>query len=321
MARCAVIIINWNSWELLSRCLESLKKQTYRDFRVFIADNASEQPPPDCIFKILPGAVLFQNDSNYGFAKANNLLIKLAEKSEWIVLLNPDAFPQEDWLECLVKVATDYSQYSFFSSRLLIAGDPGKLDGDGDAYHVSGCYAWKRGHGKPAVEKSLPEEVFSACAAAAMYRTDAIIGVGGFDESYFCYFEDVDLGFRLRLAGHRCLLVPSAVVHHVGSATSGGPRSDFSVYHRHRNLVWTYIKDMPGALFWLFLPFHVLLNILFIFWSVIRGKGLVVLRAQRDAIKCIPAVWRTRRAIQSDRVASISEILRVLDKRVLPWID
>jgi GT2 family glycosyltransferase len=86
-----------------------------------------------------------------------------------------------------------------------------------------------------------------------LYRRSALIELGGFDEDYFCYVEDVDLGFRLRLAGHQCLYIPSSIVHHVGSGSTGGKNSDFAVYHGHRNLVWTYVKDMPGFLFWLFL--------------------------------------------------------------------
>jgi GT2 family glycosyltransferase len=94
-----------------------------------------------------------------------------------------------------------------------------------------------------------------------MYRTGIIEEVGGFGKDFFCYFEDVDIGFRLRLAGYRFLLIPSAVVYHHGWATSGGQYVDFAVYYGHRNLIWTYIKNMPGILFWLFLPLHVFLNI------------------------------------------------------------
>ncbi len=98
-------------------------------------------------------------------------------------------------------------------------------------------------------------EVFSACAAAALYRRDVFEALGGLDEDFFCYMEDVDLGFRLRLAGWGCTYVPTAVVHHVGSATSGR-RSHFTTYHGHRNLVWVFFKNMPGALLWLYLPQH-----------------------------------------------------------------
>ena len=103
-------------------------------------------------------------------------------------------------------------EYSFFASKLISADNPRVLDGAGDNYHVSGL-VWRRGHGNTAQgEMNAPREVFAPCAAAALYRRSALIDVGGFDEDFFCYVEDVDLGFRLRLAGHRCLYVPQAVV-------------------------------------------------------------------------------------------------------------
>jgi GT2 family glycosyltransferase len=122
-------------------------------------------------------------------------------------------------------------------SKLVKAADLAVLDGVGDAYHISGL-VWRMGHGEPVASFSEQvREVFSPCAAAALYRRSVLLEVGGFDEDFFCYVEDVDLGFRLRLAGHKALSVPDAVVYHVGSATTGGQHSDFAVYHGHRNLV------------------------------------------------------------------------------------
>jgi GT2 family glycosyltransferase len=159
--------------------------------------------------------------------------------------------------------------------------------------------------------------VFAPCAAAALYRRDALVKVGGFDESYFAYLEDVDLGFRLRLAGYRCLYVPDAVVRHVGSATTGGQRSDFSVYHGHRNLVWTYFKNMPWPLFWLYLPQHILLNFVSIVYFALRGQGRVILRAKWDALKGLPRILKERRRIQKSRRVSSSELRRVMTKGLL----
>ena len=96
-------------------------------------------------------------------------------------------------------------------------------------------------------------EVFAACAAAALYRRDAFEALGGFEERFFCYYEDVDLGFRLRLAGGRCVLEPRAIVRHVGSASSGQV-SGFAEYHGTRNRLWTFLRDMPTALMPIALP-------------------------------------------------------------------
>ncbi len=313
-----ILIVNWNSWDILSHCLDMLKNQTFQNFNVLVIDNASSNPIPINYFFNHSNITLIQNQSNLGFAVANNQSIALISDSEWVVLLNPDAFPKPDWLQELIDAAEKNPGYAMFASRLLMDADHRFLDGDGDAYHLSGL-VWREGHGQREDEvMHQPREVFSPCAAAALYRVDALISVGGFDEDFFCYIEDVDLGFRLRLMGYRCLLVPSAIVHHIGSATSGGQQSDFAVYHGHRNLVWTYVKNMPGWLFWVCLPLHLMMNLVTVFVFLWRGKGQVIVRAKRDALLGLPKMWRKRQEIQRRRVISVGEIWRVLNKRMIP---
>jgi GT2 family glycosyltransferase len=106
------------------------------------------------------------------------------------------------------------------------------------------------------------------------------------------------------------------VVRHVGSASSGGRHADFPVYHGHRNLVWTFVKDMPGLLFWALLPLHLMLNLVTVLLFALRGQGGVILRAKRDALRGIPAAWRKRRAIQAARSCSIRSVWRAIDKRL-----
>ena len=146
-----------------------------------------------------------------------------------------------------------------------------------------------------------------------MHHRDIFLKAGGFDEDYFCYAEDIDLGFRLRLLGDRCLYVPDAVVHHKGSASTG-KRRDFSIYHGHRNLVWAYVKNMPGPLFWLYLPLHVALNAASIVWYLLKGRWRVILKAKWDAIKGLPGMWKKRRAIQARRSVSGWEIRKTMEK-------
>lgn len=316
--RISVIIVNWNGEQFLEQCLNALLTQTVKAHEIILVDNASSDASLE-IVRRFASVRLIELDHNTGFAQGNNLALKAADaSSEWIALLNPDAFADPRWLEMLLGAAKSKPEYAVFGSKLVNATDPTLLDGAGDVYHLSGL-VWRMGHGAPtptSVEQS--REVFSACAAAALYRRSALLEMGGFDEDYFCYVEDVDLGFRLRLAGYRCLYVPSSIVHHIGSGTTGGQHSNFSVYHGHRNLVWTFIKNMPGILFWLLLPIHVFFNFVDIVYCSMRGQGKVILVAKSDAIKGLPKMWRKRSDIQLNRKASVRTIWRLLEKRL--WL-
>lgn len=309
----SIVIVSWNSGKYLPRCLESLSQQTFRDFEVILVDNGSSDNSLEHLEERYPGLGMRVErlPHNLGFAGGNNLGARLA-RGQWLVLLNTDAFPEPDWLAELVKAAQTSPGFGSFSSRQLRAGDPNTLDGAGDAYHVSGL-AWRIGLGYPSARFGLESAViFSPCAAAAMYLRQAFLEVGGFDEDFFSYFEDVDLGFRLQLAGYRCLYVAQAVVHHVGSATLG-ERSDFAFYHAHRNLVWTYIKDMPSTLFWLYLPAHLIANVVYVTHYALRGRGRVLLRAKWDAILGLPAVLRKRKITQKTRKVSNAALGKAME--------
>lgn len=316
IAPVTVVIVNWNGEKYLRRCLLALLSQTVCPQEIIVVDNASTDASPDVV-RGFPSIRFLSQNENLGFARGNNLAIECANRnSEFIVLLNPDAFVESGWLEALLEAARDVSSADAFASRLVAAEDPAILDGEGDVYHISGL-VWRSRHGD-AVTASDGDvrEIFSPCAAAAMYRRSVLENVGGFDEDFFCYVEDVDLGFRLRLAGHRCVYVPKSIAHHVGSGTSGGPRSDFSVYYGHRNLVWAYVKNMPGALFWIFLPLHLLMNLCAVVFFTLRGQGRVIWRAKLDAMIGLSKMWEKRREIQRRRAVSLQSILCLLNKGV-----
>ena len=130
---------------------------------------------------------------------------------------------------------------------------------------------------------------------------------GGFNEAFFCYLEDIDLGFRLQLLGYRCIYIPDAVVIHEGAAVVG-KHSDFQVYHGHRNLVWTYVMNMPAPWFWIYLPQHLLYNLASVLIFVYHGKSSVILRSKFDAIKGLPQAWRLRRQIQKKSNVDIGKL-------------
>lgn len=313
--RVAVVIVNANGGEHLGRTLECLGRQTVTAERVFVVDNASTDGSMDGLEQRFPLVEAIRLDVNIGFAAANNLAVQRADDCDWIALLNPDAYAEPRWLEELCAATSRRPEYSFFGSRLVRATAPDELDGTGDVMHVSGM-AWRRDHGLAlGGVRRVEEEIFSPCAAAALYRRDVFLAVGGFDEHFFCYYEDSDLSFRLRLAGERCLYVPGAVVHHVGSATTG-QLSDFTIYHSYRNQTWVFVKNMPLPLLILYMWQHVVVGGLVFGAFLLRGQGLVVLRAKRDALRQLPRVLRQRRQIQRDRRLGARELRRVLAKGI-----
>lgn len=309
-----VIIVNYNSGALLAECVRALLQSTIPT-DIYVSDNGSSDDSLDRLRLAIDAhtrVTVVENHANLGFAGGNNVILARC-KSDYVLLLNPDAIPAPDWVERMVSAANNYPEYASFASRMIKMDSPDRLDGAGDSYHAGG-FVWRRGDNLPNSRLfDATVEVFSACAAAALYRREAIEKVNGFDEDFFCYLEDIDLGFRMRLAGFKCLYVPEAVVYHIGSAMTGKD-SDFSVYHGHRNVVWTYVKNMPTFLFWVCLPIHIAANLYVITRYALIGRGRVLLRAKRDAIKGLPKMWRKRREIQARRVSSVQDIWKVLSK-------
>lgn len=314
-----IVIVTWNAREHLHRCLQAVAAQTVLPDRLILIDNGSTDGTPtlagDCVATgALSGRTeIVELRTNLGFAAANNRAITTCV-TEFVALLNPDAFPHPDWLENLLAAAGRYPGSAAFGSRQMTDGQPGMVDGLGDVYHISGL-SWRRGHGRRLKPEDLVErEIFSACAAAALYRRSAVLEVGGFDEDFFCYVEDVDLGFRLRLAGYKSVFVPNAVADHVGSASTGGRRSEFAVYHGHRNVLWCFVKNVPAPLFPTLLLAHFLQLILIVPVCLIRGQGRAVVRAKWHALEKIPEFWRKRDEVQRRRRGSWQDIWRALDK-------
>jgi GT2 family glycosyltransferase len=314
--RVTVIIVNWHSERMLEQALSALDQQTVLPDEVVIVDNGSEANLP--LEKFSGGSVtVISMPYNVGFAAGNNRAIFSACQTEWVALLNPDAIPAAGWLERLLHAAEANPEFSAFGSVQVMAERPELLDGMGDVYHVCGA-AWRSGHAQP-IDHTIPidTEIFCPCAAAALYRRSALVDVGGFDEDFFCYFEDVDLGFRLRLLGYRSMLASEARVLHVGGGSSGGQQSDFSVFHGHRNLVWAYVKNMPGWYFWWYLPQHLLFNAVSILYFVLTGQGRVILKAKWAAVVGIPAMMKKRRRTQMDVRTADSSVVSVMARGLL----
>lgn len=311
-----VVIVNFNGGSHVLRCLECLAAQTRPPERIVLVDNASSDDSLAACQafvaaepRLAARTRIESLDTNIGFAAGSNRGIALAE-TDLVTLLNPDAFPEPAWLAALVAAANHHPEAAAFGSRQMLAEAPDLLDGIGDRWHVSGL-AWREGHGRRLEPGDLePREIFSPCAAAALYRRTALLEVGGFDDDYFCYGEDVDLGYRLRLAGHTARFVPDAVVHHVGGASGGG---EAATYFGHRNMLWTVIKDTPGLFVYPALIAHLAQSILTGLILGCQGRGRAFARGKWDAVAGLGRCWRKRRAVQAGRQVSIWKLATTWD--------
>jgi N-acetylglucosaminyl-diphospho-decaprenol L-rhamnosyltransferase len=307
-----VVVLNFNAGAYLSACVVALAAQSFKNFHAIIADNGSTDSSfEDARAKLDdPRFSFVEFGINHGFARGNNLVVAGIE-TPLVALLNPDAIPEPDWLAALEAAQRAFPDIDSFGSLQLDLNDRALLDGAGDNYLALGV-PWRGGHGRAIATDPPKGAVFSACAAAAMYRTDAFRAAGGFDEDYFCYVEDVDLGFQLRLRGGGCMHIPEAIVAHAGGVSSGSKRSDFAVYHGIRNMIWTFVKNMPGPLFIILAPGHVLVLAVLLTKATLRGEGACVYRAIRDAVCGLGTVWKKRRTVQTARVTTSSDIAAAL---------
>ncbi len=307
--RITVIIVNYNSGPRLQRCLEALAAQTRPADEIIVVDNGSSDASMGAALTDAANVTAIEAGENLGFAVANNRAAARAS-GDWLAFLNPDAYPFPDWLSEVEAALLRYPLYDAFGSLQIDANNPERLDGAGDVFHGSGTPY--RGHfGWPVETAPADGECFSPCAAAAIYRKAAFEELGGFEESFFCYCEDIDLGYRLRLSGGRALQLHSAKVLHEGSAVTGR-HSNFSIYHGHRNRIWTFLRNTPAPIFLLALPYHLLTDLILFAQFLFAGRSGIFARAIRDAIAGAPQQWAARKRIQAARKASIASIFEAI---------
>lgn len=302
----SVCVVAYNSGPTLRTCLERLGAQTFRDFEAIVIDNASPDPGDAAIAGEFPWVRLIPNATNLGFTGAGNQGAREA-RGRWYVLLNPDAFAEPDWLARLVAAAERHPRVSSFTSRQMMAEQPGVLDGLGDVMSITGI-PYRGGYLNRDEGQAREGEVFSPCGAAMMIDRALFLKLGGFDEDFFCYGEDVDLGYRLQLAGEPTLLVPDATVHHVGSASTGGAKSEFAVFHGVRNRFWVLFKNTPAPLLPLVVPLHLMALVLIYLKKDNRPHIRLIARAVRAAFADAPKIFRTRRTVQKLRRASLAQV-------------
>ena len=250
----SIIIPNFNGEQFLKECLNSIKKQNFSHYEVIIVDNGSNDGSVEYIKDNYDEFTLIQNQKNLGFATAVNQGIK-SSNAEYVFLLNNDT---ELEVECVSKLLNciDKDENIFsVSSKMIQNQDRNLIDDAGDEYTLLG-YTKKVGNNRSTELYQSKREIFSACAGAALYRRNIFDIIGYFDENFFAYMEDVDISYRARIYGFKCVYCPEAVVYHDVSATSGSKYNAFKIRLAARNNVYVPYKNMPWP--------QLILNLLFL---------------------------------------------------------
>ena len=309
-ARVCVAVISYNSEATLAQCLAALSRQTFTDFHLLLIDNASDTRPSSYLPPLPYAHTFIDMTENLGFAGGMNAAIA-GTTSPLLAALNPDAFASPAWLAELVAAADHHPETAVFGSLQLSAGDQDRIDGFGDHYLATG-QAW-RGQSAPA--GTALAYCFGICAAAALYRTEALRAVGGFDSRFFCLYEDVDLSFRLRLFGYQCAVIPNAVVRHVGGS-SFKTRSALMQFLIGRNQWWVLLKNMPLALLPFAVPGFFAVELL----AALRGHRPGSLRGLWEGLRRSGEMLATRREIQAQRKISVAVLCRWLTWNPLAFL-
>ena len=254
--KASVIIPNLNGESWIGQSIESCLEQTFKDFELIVIDNGSTDRSIEIIEAY--GAdrqnySVIKFNENTGFSAAVNAGIRAA-KGEYAVLFNNDAFAEPTWLEALVQCA-DEDESIFSVSSLMIRHFERELADDAGDYMTIIGWACKRGDGLLEKRYNKRMRVFSACGGAALYRKSILDEIGLFDENFFAYLEDVDIGWRANAMGYKNIFCPTARCYHICSATTGGKYNDFKSIQSGRNNLLLPYKNMPIIQLVLNLPF------------------------------------------------------------------
>jgi GT2 family glycosyltransferase len=289
----SVVVLNFNGKHYLDRCLSSLRDQTYEDLEIIVVDNSSSDGSVEYLRERFPWVRVVTNEANLGFAGGTNRGI-LQARGEYILTLNNDTWADISFVERLAKPMKADGAVGMCASKMLFPG--GRINSTGICLSRSGA-AWDRGmFEEDRGQYDLEVDVFGPCAGAALYRKEMLDEIGLFDEDFFMFMEDVDLAFRGRLAGWKCLYVPEAWVCHIHGGTAGFG-SDLSVYYGNRNIIWYVLKDFPPKLLVTSLPWIIGRNLAVIPYYSVNGKCSTILRSKIDALKLMPKFMRKRRQV------------------------
>lgn len=305
----SVVIVNWNGKHLLGECLGSLAAQIVKDIEIILVDNGSQDGSADYVREQYPDVRVVRLPENVGFAAGNNAGIRIAA-GKYIALLNNDTKADPAWLQnLLVEAEASPPRVGMWACKILSYAHPDVIDNVGLLLYPDGL-----GRGKGRLEKDRGQydesgEAFFPSGCAGLFRREMLDEIGLFDEEFFAYADDVDIGLRARLAAWECRFVPSAKVYHKYSSSSDA-YSPLKAFLVERNRIRVLLKYYPLELI-LVSPFFTLLRLAIHLLGALTGKGAsgrfsaqhsmpkamaILFKAWGATLIALPGIFKQRRA-------------------------
>ena len=298
----SVVVPNWNGRHWLPGCLEALTGQTVAPSEVIVVDNGSRDGSLTYLATEHPAVRIIALPENTGFAHAANRGLTAA-RHQLVALINTDVILAPDWIARMAAVMGEHRGAASVACKMLSLSEPDRIYDAGDVLRRDGACEQRGRFMRDDGRFDSPGDVFGACAGAALYRRAAVLSVGGFDERYFAYLEDVDLALRLRLAGWGCRYEPAVALHAGGGSSTqlvGGQEALVT-----RNTLLLVARAFPAR--WLPLVAYRQAGWS---WHALRERRLRAhLRAAASARATLPAAVRERRALRATATVPIEQVV------------
>lgn len=305
----SVILVSFNSKEYIPDCISSLSKQSYKKFNTILIDNNSSDNSIQIVNSKFPQVITICNDANYGFPKACNIGFKKAfedKEVKYAICLNIDTTLDENWLKELVEVAENRANIGSVQSKILMHDKPELINTAANNLTFLG-FGYCGNYLEPSSVKTEIEEIVYSSGTSVLYSRQALEKAGYFDEDYFLYHEDVDLGIRLKLCGYKNLLAPQSICYH---------KYDYSkqnkVYFLEKNRLLTLSKNFSLKTLLIIFPAFLINEIGLFIFIFLTGNFTAKMKSYHYVLKNIFRTLAKRRLIQKNRTVSDREIARFL---------
>lgn len=313
----SIIIPNYNGLEFLEKCFLSISTQSYHEkLDIIVVDNGSDDGSIQFIEQRYPDYHLIQNKENLGFAAAVNQGIKSSD-ADYIFLLNNDVVLDDKCISNLLECMEREENIFAVASKMIQYHVRNKIDDAGDEYTLVG-WTSKVGDGKSADLYNNEREIFSVCAGAGLYRRSVFNLIGYFDENFFAYMEDVDIGYRARIFGYISVYCPKAIVYHIVSGSTGSRYNKFKIRLAARNNVYVPYKNMPWPQLLLNFIFLVIGYFIKYLFFIRKGHGNDYIGGLKEGITSLDRINKIK--YKNERFTNYVRIEWLLIKNSLKYI-